>query len=135
MERTSTRIRREAPKVKISAAVFRDWPTCRENNGQDWVRWCKEGWLDFVCPMNYILDAQVFAERAAIHRKAVPQGFPIAQGIGIASGAGRMQTPAELAVQIALARQSGAAGFVGFCYQPKHTAMLFEPLAAWLGAE
>ena len=128
VQRISTRIREVNPKVKISAAVFRDWPDCRENNGQDWVRWCREGWLDFVCPMNYTLDPRLFAQRAAIHREAVPRGFPIVQGIGIASGAGQMETTEELAVQIMLARQAGAAGFVGFAYQPKHTSALFTPL-------
>jgi uncharacterized lipoprotein YddW (UPF0748 family) len=128
VQRISTRIREVNPQVKISAAVFRDWPNCRENNGQDWVRWCREGWLDFVCPMNYTLDPQLFAERAAVHRKAVPEGFPIVQGIGIASGAGTMATAEELAVQIMLARQAGAAGFAGFAYQPNHTAELLAPL-------
>ncbi|MDP6505157.1 MAG: family 10 glycosylhydrolase, partial [Planctomycetota bacterium] len=84
VERISSRIRKEAPQVKISAAVFRDWPDCRKSVGQDWVRWCKEGWLDFVCPMNYTLDSRLFAERAAIHRIALPKSFPIVQGIGIA---------------------------------------------------
>ena len=128
VERISTRIRKVNPKVKISAAVFRDWPDCRENNGQDWVRWCQEGWLDFVCPMNYTLDPELFAKRAAIHREAVPRGFPIVQGIGIASGAGKMNSAEELAVQIMLARQAGAVGFVGFAYQPNHTQGLFMPL-------
>ncbi len=128
VQRISNRIREVNSKVKISAAVFRDWPDCRENNGQDWVRWCREGWLDFVCPMNYTLDPRLFAERAAIHRKAVPEGFPIVQGIGIASGAGQMDTTEELAVQVMLARQAGAVGFVGFAYQPKHTLELFSPL-------
>jgi len=135
VQRTSTAIRKAAPKVKISAAVFRDWPRCRETNGQDWVRWCREGWLDFVCPMNYTLNARTFAERAAIHAKAVPDGFPIVQGIGIRSGAGGMRTPAALAAQIALARRTGAAGFVGFCYTPKHTTSLFAPLKAWMERE
>ncbi len=135
VERISTGIRRIAPKVKISAAVFRNWPECREENGQDWVRWCREEWLDFVCPMNYTLDDELFAERAAIHREAVPAGFPVVQGIGIDSGAGRMSSPADLAVQIALARRSGAAGFLGFCYQPSGTASLFGPVKGWIEAE
>jgi uncharacterized lipoprotein YddW (UPF0748 family) len=128
VERISTRLRQVNPQVKISAAVFRDWPDCREAVGQDWVRWCREGWLDFVCPMNYTLDPKRFAERAAIHRNVVPEGFPILQGIGIASGTGRMKTTEELALQIMLARQAGAAGFVGFAYQPLHTSELFMPL-------
>ena len=132
VERISTRIRRVAPNVKISAAVFGDWPQCREAVGQDWVKWCQQGWLDFVCPMNYTLDAGLFAARAEIHRDALPEGFPVVQGIGIASGNGKMHRPEELAVQIAIARRYGAAGFVGFCYQPGHTTSLFEPLARWL---
>lgn len=128
VRRISTRIRDVNPRVKISAAVFRDWPECREKNGQDWVRWCREGWLDFVCPMNYTLDSELFARRAAIHREAVPEGFPVMQGIGIASGAGTMTSAAELAVQIMYARQAGAAGFIGFAYQPGHTTELFTPL-------
>ena len=132
VERISTRIHKEAPKVKISAAVFSKWPSCRDGNGQDWVRWCKEGWLDLVCPMNYTLNPKLFAERAAVHRKVVPKGFPIVQGIGIRSGQGAMRAPGDVAVQIALARQHGASGFLGFCYTPKHTVALFEPLQDWL---
>ncbi len=135
VERISTQIRKRAPGVKISAAVFRDWPDCREAVGQDWVRWCEEGWLDFVCPMNYTLDPELFAERAKIHRDAVPAGIPVVEGIGIASGAGRMTGPDQLAVQIAIARRAGAAGFVGFCYTPKHTASLFGPLRGWIEGE
>ena len=82
--------------------------------------------------MNYHLNPNVFAERAAIHRRVVPKDVPILQGIGIHSGQGEMNDPAELAVQIALARKHGAAGFVGFCYTPKHTASLFAPLTDWL---
>ncbi len=54
--------------------------------------------------------------------------FPIVQGIGIASGAGRMQAADELALQVMLARQAGAVGFVGFAYQPDHTTEFFAPL-------
>ncbi len=133
VERISTKIRQQAPKIKISAAVFRDWPDCRKAVGQDWVRWCKEGWLDFVCPMNYTLNDELFAKRTEIHRDALPAGFPVAQGIGIASGRGTMTAPAQVALQISLARKFGAIGFVGFAYKPKHTATLFQPLEEWLG--
>ncbi|NOZ22752.1 MAG: family 10 glycosylhydrolase [Planctomycetes bacterium] len=135
VERTSNHIRREAPKVKISAAVFRNWPDCRVNNGQDWARWCKEGWLDFVCPMNYTLDPKAFAAAAAAHREAVPEGFPIVEGIGIRAGSGAMNDPAQLALHIALARKNGAAGWVGFCYTPKQTSELIGPLREWLGVK
>lgn len=132
VERTSNRIRREAPGVKISAAVFRDWPACRASNGQDWAHWCREGWLDFVCPMNYTLDPRTFAELCAVHRTAVPEGFPIVEGIGISAGQGTMNDPAQVTLHIALARKHGAAGWTGFCYRPGHTSTLLGPLKDWL---
>ena len=132
VERVSKAIRRVNPRIKISAAVFSGWPTCRESNGQDWVRWCHEGWLDFVCPMTYTQDPVQYTDLTAAHRKALPEGFPVLQGIGIQSGAGAMNDPAQVALHIVLARQAGAMGWVGFCYKPKHTTTLFEPLRSWM---
>ncbi|MBR3922463.1 MAG: family 10 glycosylhydrolase [Kiritimatiellae bacterium] len=48
----SRRVRAEAPGVKIRVDVF-----CRPNGNalsvaQEWDRWCREGLLDMVCPMN-----------------------------------------------------------------------------------
>lgn len=49
----SKRIRAINPSIKISAAVFSDLPRARDGVAQDWETWCKLGYLDFVCPMNY----------------------------------------------------------------------------------
>jgi len=127
----SAGVRQRNPKLRLSAAVFRDWPTCRENNGQDWVRWCREGWLDEVFPMNYTLDPNAFAARTTTHREALPPGFPLIEGIGTDSGAGSMQSADDLAVQVALARQLGAQGWCCFAWHPTHTAKLAEPLLPW----
>jgi len=127
----STGVRQRNPKLKLSAAVFPDWPACRESIGQDWVRWCREGWLDEVFPMNYTLDPAVFAARSVVHRDAVPAGFRVIQGIGSDSGAGSMQGADELAVQIALARQTGSPGWCLFAWHPSHTTQLVEPLLPW----
>jgi len=132
VQRVSAAIRRAAPGVKISAAVFAGWPECRESVGQDWVRWCKEGWLDFVCPMNYTPDPVAHSRLTQIHRAALPPGFPLVEGIGINSGVGRIEAPEVLAAQIALDRKQGVAGFLGFCYTPQLTSALFEPLTKWL---
>ena len=37
----------------ISAAVFKNFPRCRDEVGQDWRLWIDRGYLDFVCPMDY----------------------------------------------------------------------------------
>ena len=132
VERVSTKIRQVNPKAKISAAVFRDWPRCRETNGQDWGLWCRKGWLDFVCPMNYTNSDQTFLKNCISHVEAVPKGFPVAQGIGTHSGNSVMDDPGQLLLQIMLARQQGAVGFVGFCYRPEHTTKLCTPLKGLL---
>ena len=100
--------------------------------GQDWPEWCRRGWLDFVCPMNYTNDDERFRANCASHREALPAGFPVVQGVGIRSGNSLMDDPGQALLQIMLARQNGAIGFVGFCYTPEHTAKLFGPLPALL---
>jgi len=132
VEHISRAVRRVNPKIKISAAVFRNWPECRVNNGQDWVRWCREGWLDFVCPMTYTTDAAEYERLVKIHRAALPDGFPVVEGIGIAGSSGVMDDPGKVALHIILARKAGAAGFCGFCYRPGATRALFAPLTRWL---
>jgi len=47
------RAKKIRPGIKISAAVFRNWPVDRNSVGQDWKLWCDRGYLDFVCPMDY----------------------------------------------------------------------------------
>ena len=49
----SQQARKVRPGIKMSAAVFRNWPSDRDGVGQDWKLWCERGWLDFVCPMDY----------------------------------------------------------------------------------
>lgn len=132
VRRVSARVRTVRPRLKLSAAVFHNWPACREEVGQDWPRWCREGWLDEVFPMSYTLSPARFESWCATHREALPKGFRVVQGIGIASGAGSMSSGDELAVQVVLARQAGAAGFCGFAWQPDHTAALFGSLHDWL---
>ena len=46
--------------IKISAAVFGYYPSCRDSVGQDWVGWAKAGHVDFLCPMNYTEDDEQF---------------------------------------------------------------------------
>jgi uncharacterized lipoprotein YddW (UPF0748 family) len=135
VQRTSTAIRRVNPTVKISAAVFREYPGCRESNGQDWPVWCRNGWLDAVFPMTYTHDSAHYDKLVKAHRALLPESFPLIEGIGISSGNGAMEDPGKVALHIALARRAGAQGFCGFCYRPGHTESLFKPLDRWLAKE
>ena len=131
------------PDIAISAAVFNDWVNHRRTVGQDTVLWLKEGYLDFVCPMDYTTDIEDlrtkvtqqagFIKEVAVGSRRVP--------LYIGIGAFRLPDTADLIEQIQLARELGADGFVLFQYdeelaEQKLPALLLgvteaPPLRGW----
>jgi len=105
--------RRIKPWVRISAAVFPNWPQCRDSIGQDWGAWVRDGLLDFVCPMDYTDSNDEFATRVTVQREEVAGRAPLYPGIG-ASAPGL--SVAQVAEQIEIARRLGADGFIVFEY-------------------
>jgi hypothetical protein len=79
---TAEQSRKIKPWVKISAAVFSDYPGCKNSVGQDWVTWCRQGWLDFVCPMDYTNNDGHFERTVASQVGYVGGAIPIYPGIG-----------------------------------------------------
>ena len=106
----STHVRRSRPGVKISAAVFPDWPRTRQSLGQDWVGWIEDGYLDFVVPMDYRPDREAFGSLVQRQVSWVDGRAPLYIGIG----AWQLRTPEDLLFQIELTRQAGADGFALF---------------------
>lgn len=82
VQAASNAIRRECPKTEISAAVRNTiGASSIAAVGQDWTSWCKEGYLDFVCPMDYFPMEAGF--RALVNRqKAQVAGVKLYPGIG-----------------------------------------------------
>lgn len=105
--------RKLKPNIKISAAVFRDYPRCRESVGQDWLLWVNEGYLDFVCPMNYTADLELFRVTLERQLKFVSDKIPLYPGIGASSPG---LSPVEVVQQILVARELGTRGFIIFNY-------------------
>jgi len=70
--RTFSRMfRRARPGCALSAAVF-PTPEAAAKCGQDWPRWVKEGWVDFVSPMIYTESPIAFKRDLALCKAAVP---------------------------------------------------------------
>ena len=96
---------------EVSAAVFRNAPTDYRDNGQDWVRWCNEGWLDFVCPMDYFQSPDMFRGYAMRQREwlkgSKAKFYP---GIGVSS-AWPLQNQIDV---LNLLRENGIEGFTVF---------------------
>ncbi len=106
----SQRIRQQAPGIIVSAAVKPDIRTARWDYYQDWVRWIREGWLDWVIPMNYTPQEKRFRERISSYLDQVP---PEKFLVGIAL----YNQPEENAIRkIFQVNVSGNAGFVLFSY-------------------
>ncbi|MEN6641776.1 MAG: family 10 glycosylhydrolase [Armatimonadia bacterium] len=103
----SERARKLKPGLKISAAVFWNYPQTKYTVGQDWVLWCKQHYLDFVCPMSYTDNDAWFAAQVSNHVNAAASAIPVYSGIGA------WQIPDDQTVgQIEIARGLGADGFV-----------------------
>ena len=113
----SARIRRDYPGVKLSAAVFSSPDLDPARIGQPWVEWCKEGVLDFACPMNYNDSCIAFRGLVRAQREAVGEvSTKLRPGIGLSCWQKRYR-PRDaviLARQIGIVRDAGLDGFCVF---------------------
>ncbi len=101
-------VREVAPDCLISAAVFRSYPACRDSVGQDWKLWIDNGWLDFVCPMNYTASDAQFRNLTESQLEIVGGTVPCYPGIGLLTGLG----PVGAIRQIQISRDLNTGGFV-----------------------
>ena len=109
----SEQARKINPEIKISAAVFKNYPRCRQTVGQDWVMWVESGYLDFVCPMDYTEDNDQFRDLVSDQMDMINGRIPLYPGIG-ASAPGL--SPEKVAMQVQTVRNLGASGFIIFSY-------------------
>ena len=108
--------------TQVSAAVFRDVETCHNSIGQDWGAWCRNGWLDFVCPMNYTPSAALFRGRIQAQRN-VTGNVKIYPGIGLNCWAEDGEDVRRLGEQIEVVRSLGLDGFTVFALSPRSAAV------------
>lgn len=114
VRQVSNRAKDIRPGVEVSAAVFRDYPECRRRVGQDWVSWVKAGYLDFVCPMDYMSDNSRFESTVRKQLELVQGRIPVYPGLG--TGATRGTTGIRTAQQLMILRHLDAPGFMVFNY-------------------
>lgn len=103
--------------VKISAAVFPDYPSCRTTIAQDWVEWVREGYLDILCPMDYTASLSTFESRIARQRELTAGAIPIYPGVGVRL---EYELPADqLLAQLGLARTHVPGGYLLFNFDAR----------------
>jgi uncharacterized lipoprotein YddW (UPF0748 family) len=111
---TSQEVRKVRPGIQVSAAVFRQWDSDSRLVMQDWKRWCEQGWVDFVCPMDYTESEAGFAGWVSSQKRWVgPAG--LLPGIGVSSSHSVL-TPDEVVRQIEITRRNHTQGFILFNY-------------------
>lgn len=106
------------PALEVSAAVFLNWEGHRDSFGQDWKTWVEQGWLDFVCPMDYTDDCETFRGYVRRQNGWVGGRIPIYAGIGVNADNCRFTDPYLMLRQVEIAREEGASGWVVFNYCP-----------------
>jgi len=106
--------RKAKPKIKISAAVFRNWPTDRDGVGQDWKVWCDRGYLDFVCPMDYTENNAEFEKMVGLQLPWAGK-VPCYPGIGLSVWTPRGDV-CKLIDQMNITRRLKTGGFTVFNY-------------------
>lgn len=115
------------PGIRLSAAVFRNWPRDRDSVGQDWKVWCDLGYLDFVCPMDYTPSNAAF--KGLVQRQLGWTGkVPCYPGIGVSTWTS--PDPIRTIAQIEVARALGCRGFTIFNYSVPEANELVPLLGA-----
>ncbi len=82
-------LRRQAPGVTYSTAVFGKYPTSIFSIGQDWVDWLDKGLVDFVVAMNYTHDLALYRELVSVQANPKYRD-KIVSGIGVNSFEGML---------------------------------------------
>jgi uncharacterized lipoprotein YddW (UPF0748 family) len=114
------------PGTLLSAAVWRNVHFNRATVKQDWPRWGREGLVDFLVPMVYVIDPDEFRSTLARDFSTVCGRVPFLAGIG----SWRLKSTGALVDQVRSARQLGADGFVLFSADAAQIDEQLEALAA-----
>jgi|GEM_PF-1566034 len=109
----SVAVRAARPGISVTAAVFAYPEMARNQVSQDWPRWVKEGWVDFVCPMTYTEDPGGF-EAATRAQAALVGADKLVPGIQTTFDGGRVAEVDSVIQQVQSAAALGARGTMFF---------------------
>jgi uncharacterized lipoprotein YddW (UPF0748 family) len=105
----SAALKAAKPGLQLSAAVFSYPELAQRQVSQDWPRWLKEGWVDFVFPMTYTEDAASFTG-ATVAQAAAVGADKLRPGIQVTYDGGRELALESLVDQLKAADKAGAPG-------------------------
>lgn len=113
-------VRRKYPRVEISAAVRSDISSAYTGDGQDWVGWAKNGWVDILCPMDYTPATAFFRSTYRNQLKAlVGTRVKFYPGIGLSCWPDDGTDVMKMAKHIQALRKDGLDGFTVFNFDAR----------------
>lgn len=108
-------------ELVIGVDVFPNPYTSKVLIGQDWESWAGSGLVDFICPMLYTNDLELFREYTARAVKIADRDYKVYPGIGITTSHNKI-TKELLISEIQIARQEKTGGvvfFSGYSFTPE----------------
>lgn len=121
-------------EVKISAAVFSSYPSCKTSIAQDWVSWLENGYLDFACPMDYTSSSAVFENLVSNQLNYVAGKAPLYPGMSIGSGETSLSSD-QIIQQILVTRKYQTNGFIIFVYNTTLSEIILPNLRKGIVAD
>ena len=113
-------VRRNHPGVEISVAARSDISGAYTCDGQDWVGWAKNGWVDFLCPMDYTPSTAFFRSAYLDQAKAISgTRVKLYPGIGLSCWTDDGTDAMKMAKHIQALRKDGLDGFTVFNFDAR----------------
>jgi len=106
-------LRLEAPGKLLTAAVYGKYPSCMDAVGQDWESWLRQGYVDYLLPMDYTENMDLFNELVKDQARARWLRKHMIPGIGVTAAESRLDA-AQTIDQLRVVREEGCAGFALF---------------------
>jgi|GEM_PF-2444391 len=130
MHQISSAVKAEFPRLTLSVAVWGAWPDCADAQGQDWPVWAKEGWVDWIIPMNYTDNPDQFAGWLDLQRAQPGVAERLLPGIGLISSNAEL-SPAQLLTQLHLVKDRNLPGAILYRLDSSLETRLFPYLKLW----
>ncbi len=106
-------MRKNKPRVQLTAAVYGKYPACIDSVGQDWISWLRMGLIDQAVPMNYTEELTALADWLGTQTADPRLARKVLCGIGVTATESRLSS-IDVLRQIDLARRAKCGGFVLF---------------------
>jgi uncharacterized lipoprotein YddW (UPF0748 family) len=106
-------IRKSGKKIQLGADVFPDTAISPVEIGQNWGEWAREGIIDFVCPMFYTNNQELFTEYLGKANKLAGKKCSVYPGIGIVTSHNKI-TKEILLEEVLISQKTGVRGVVFF---------------------